>query len=256
VFNHCLEDAVYAYLLALKVGTPTPSAPDLFNTLWQDALVASSVDFRHPTSAAFLQTLGRELLDGLPAAWEQTGLDVAVDGTGEPMIQKPCRLVLGARGQTELEFHGCICLLARPRDPLDARGLTLLVVTPVTSPFSPCFTRRSDLLTGYQLLADAYCDRWDGELVAHVGFWNFIKARTGARIVDPALVPARRRSEMTEYVEKLWWIAESAARNRFSRTSRDAVTIPCPRCVFLRHCLDGDATGLRFSTSPALAAIA
>lgn len=256
VFDHCVEDAVYRYLLSWKIGSASPGPEDLFEELWRESTASIPIQCHSPGSPDFLRRLGRDLLAQLPAAWERSHLDIVVDDCGEPVIRKPLRLSLGRRGRIQLELCGCIGALVLTPHQNGGRDLALLEVTPITLNHGTRFVRRSDQLTGGQLLVNAHFRRWGDRLVTRVGFWDFIKARQGARIADPLLVDARSHNDMDEYEEKLWWIAESVIRQHFSRTSREHFNCPCPQCPFVRHCLDEDATDLLFPTVPALAATA
>lgn len=256
IFDHCLEDAVYRYLLSWKLRTASPGPVQVFEELWRESIASVPIQCHNPSSPDFLRRLGANLLARLPDAWERSQFDIVVDDCGEPIIKKPLRLQLGRRGRIDLEICGSVGALVQTPHEVGGCDLVLLEVTPITLNHGKRFARRSDHLTGCQLLVDSHFRRWGDRTLTRIGFWDFIKGRQGGRIADPLLVQARSQIEMIEYGEKLWWIAENVVRQRFSRTSREHFNCPCPQCPFVRHCLDEDATDLVFPTVPALAATA
>jgi hypothetical protein len=231
VFAHCVEDAVYPYLLAWKLGTPLPDPAEVFDALWHEATSESEVHFVDRQGHRVLRRLGRSLLRKMPSAWERSELDIVTDDHCEPVIQKPLRLDLGSRRGVQLEFCGCVGVLAQPQEPADPTGLVLLEVSPALRP-GAWLARRADRLTGAQLLADAHRARWGDRVIARTGFWDLIATCGEPRRLEPVLGRARTPSEVAEYGEALWWMAERAGQAHRTRADDDACGPPASRCPF------------------------
>lgn len=255
VFGGCIEQSVYHFLLETAIGGRVTDPIEQFVKIWREALSERPPQFRARENAQSFERAGTKLMRLLGGAWKRSGLAIARYRDGTPLIRLPASLEWDLKfdrtPQLALELIGTIGVIVEGRD----LGRALLEVTTVRSPHSHRFVRRTDILTGYQLLFNEEGRRefWDKEVNA-VGFWDFIKTEADASIADPLFAPARQADEITEFCNKVDWMAEDVAQGRFTRTSRWEWNTPCARCPYARHCMDEDTTGLLFPSQPLIAA--
>lgn len=241
IFSAIVGDTVQSYLMAHSLAMKWEPG-EKWVQWWRDAICEQSPIFSGNRTAQDLERMGLALMRQLPKAWARTGLTVLTNAREEPLVRRATSACLGKRGDVTVDLQGQVEVLVKSPDGF----VGLLEIAAVHSPHSERFTRRSDLLTGKQLLADDYLSVDLDARVIFVGFWDFIYTRSQTAIAPPRQVRARTESELSEYREKCWWIADDITRERFPRTSRWQFNTPCACCPFAGHCLYNDMNGLDF----------
>jgi hypothetical protein len=240
VFAHCITDSVHRYLLARAQGERLPRPMAYFRTLWEESLSNTPLSFERGYPASRYLRMGRDLMQQLPTAWERSGLTIARDRQGAPLIATPMSCEIGVQGQLHLHLADTVSVLAT-----DEKGaLALLQIACPLRPHSLQQVRSSALLAGYEELMEGNRERLGLPRLHLAGFWDFLRS-AHARIEAPLFVPARSHYGRRLYREKLWWMADQVRHRLFPQVSRGSKQKPCRDCVFNGHCHDGDASGLR-----------
>lgn len=241
-FGRCIDLAVRDYLSALTLGGPLPDPVARFLELWRGQTRGSELVFAATKAPEDFERSGCDLMKVFPEVWTSTGLTVATDTDGKPLVGLRLRMVVGCRHGIKLRFSGEIDLVAY------TPAMALGVVDAKTSQavHTHLHTRRSDQLTGYQLLFEANRRQLGLPGLSALGFMDFIKRQKSSTVEPPVLVPPRSAAELDEYRDKLFWMADDIARGRFPRASRMLFDSPCEACDFSVHCVDGDTEGLVF----------
>lgn len=254
IFGGCVEQSVYGYLLE-TTRAQTPCGPiERFVMLWREALTEHAPHFRAREDRQSFERAGIKLMRLLPTFWKRTRWSIARAPGGSPIVRVPATLEWDFRfdhtPQLALELVGTLGLVVeRP-----GLGRGLLEVATVRSPHSARFARYADQLTALQSLYEKNVEADLGANLKAVGFWDFIKTEADASIDAPLWVPPRSLAETAEFADRVDWMAQEVARNRFTRTSRWQWNTPCAHCAYARHCIDQDNTGLRFPAQPLIAA--
>jgi RecB family exonuclease len=237
-FGEAVDLAVRAYLLALATDAPRPDPVAVFSRGWRAACQAQTLTYAASQRPEDFAAMGEGLLALFPAAWAETGLTLARDGTGGPLLDLELAVSLGGG----VSLTGVLDLVVYT----PAGALALLDVKSASSAHTLTFARRADQLTAYQLLLDAHAARLGLPKVGRLGFLDLLKRKRSPSIAPPLLVPRRTAAELDELVQKAHWLAEDIRRGRFPRSSRHAFNSPCTLCEYAGHCIEGDATGLVF----------
>ncbi len=219
----------------------TPDAGALFDGAWQAARDAGGIEYSTTQSPESLTATGRALVAQFAAAWPGFGLLPALDGDGEPVLERKLEVPLAAG----LVFAGQPDLVV-----LDADGaLGCLDLKTPSSPADPAWLAGADQLTGYQFLLDAHAERLGLPPVARLGLVELIKRKVtakgkGPEVCPPVTVARRAPEELAAYTQKVLWVAEDIDRGRFPKRSLMAHNSPCGLCAFRGLCQDGDPDGV------------
>lgn len=241
-FGRCIDTAVREYLRALTLGQPLPAPVTRFRELWHRARVEHTLVFSKTQNHGTFERTGITLMQAFPESWDATGLEVALNAHGDPLLDVSLSHYLGRHLQIEVYLDGALDLLAYT----EGGELAIVDVKTAASAHSALYTRRSDQLTTYQILVAHHRERLELPRVRWLGFLDLVKRRASARINKPILVPPRSPAEIAEFKQKCFWIAEDIQRQRFPRASRMQFNTPCELCAFAQHCVHGDSTGLVF----------
>ena len=248
-FGDAVHQAIEQYLRAgVRGESCDPVAA--FTAVWDHHTATTALEYPNPWSAAELRATGQRLLALFPGAWAQAELALALDGQGEPLLERrleaPLAPGLNLTGKPDLVV-------------LDAQLRTLILdlKTPSQAGAIEAFEARADQLAAYQLLLDANAEALGGlEPVAGVGFWELVKRKVASRhggkgpeIRRLALAPARTPDQLADLRQKWVWLAEDIGRGRFPRRPRQAHNSPCLLCDFRRHCAAGEDPELCFPDS-------
>lgn len=248
VFGGVVHQVIETWLRGWLCG-PAPDAGALFDTAWQTARDAGGIDYSTTQSPEGLTATGRALATGFAAAWPGFGLLPALDGTGEPVLER----------KLELQITPGLVFVGKPDlVVLDGDGaLGCLDLKTPSSPTDPAWLAGADQLTGYQLLLDAHAERLALPPVARLGLLELVKRKVatkngkGPEVCPPVTAPRRAPEALAAYTQKVGWVAEDIDRGRFPKRSLMAHNSPCGLCAFRGLCQDGDPEGL---VLPAVAA--
>ena len=237
VFGGVVHQVIETWLRGWLCG-PAPDAGALFDTAWQTARDAGGIDYSTTQSPEGLTATGRALATGFAAAWPGFGLLPALDGAGEPVLER----------KLELQITPGLVFVGKPDlVVLDADGaLSCLDLKTPSSPTDPAWLTGADQLTGYQLLLDAHAERLALPPVARLGLVELVKRKVATKTgkgpeVCPPITVARRAPEiLAAYAQKVGWVAEDIDRGRFPKRSLMAHNSPCGLCAFKGLCQDGD----------------
>ena len=248
VFGGVVHQVIETWLRGWLHG-PAPDAGALFDTAWQTARDAGGIDYSTTQSPEGLTATGRALATGFAVAWPGFGLLPALDGAGEPVLER----------KLELQITPGLVFVGKPDlVVLDGDGaLGCLDLKTPSSPTDPAWLTGADQLTGYQLLLDAHAERLALPPVARLGLLEPVKRKVatkngkGPEVCPPVTAPRRAPEALAAYTQKILWVAEDIDRGRFPKRSLMAHNSPCGLCAFRGWCQDGDPEGL---VLPAVAA--
>lgn len=240
-FGTVVDEVIRDYLLALALGKPLPNTAEQFVESWRAVRSREVIRYASTQVPEDFETIGIALMRELPAAWQRTGFQVALDGQGEPLIQRELRAQVRSEGVI-VPIKGTLDVGVYTRDG----KLAIIDAKSATMPHSVLYTLRADQLTMYQLLFEVHAEGLGLPPLEKLGFWDLLKRRESARIEDPVLVPLRTRAELAAWVNKILWLAEDDRRGRFAKSSRYHYNSPCEECEFASFCVEGDIEGLKF----------
>ncbi|HMR03905.1 MAG TPA: PD-(D/E)XK nuclease family protein, partial [Candidatus Competibacter phosphatis] len=199
-------------------GELTGAAPDpvaSFDREWTAARNAGGVEYAATQSPESLTATGRALASGFASAWPTFQRLLAVDGQGAPLLELKLEVQLGPR----LVYVGRSDLLT-----FTSEGeLECLDLKTPSTPTDPEWLVRADQITGYQLLLDAHAERLGLPPVERLGLLELVKRKMptktgkGPEVLAPITVPRRSATEMTDYAQKVRWVAEDIERGRFPK---------------------------------------
>jgi hypothetical protein len=253
VFGGVVHGVVEAWLRGWLQGR-VPDAGALFEAAWQAARAAGGIDYSTTQSPDSLTATGRALVEQFAAAWPGFGLLPALDGDGEPLLER----------KLEVRLAPGVVFVGKPDIvTLDGDGAPgcLDFKTP-SSPTDPGWLTGADQLTGYQLLLDAHAERLGIPPVARLGLLELVKRKVptkngkGPEVCPPVTVARRAPDELVAYAQKVRWAAEDIDRGRFPKRSLMAHNSPCGLCAFRGLCQDGDTEGLTIPDVDSPAALA
>ena len=240
VFGRVVHQAIEAWLRGWLNGR-VPDVGARFDRDWTSARAAGGIDYAATQSPESLAATGRALVEQFAAAWPGFGLWPALDGDGEPLLERQLEIPLGSG----LTYVGRFDLAV-----VDAGGaLVCLDVKTSSGLIDPDWLAGADPLTGYQLLLDAHAERLGLPPVGRLGLLELIKRKVtpkgkGPEVRPPLMVARRGPNDLAAYTQKVLWVAEDIDRGRFPKRSLMAHNSPCGLCAFRRWCQDGDPDGL------------
>jgi len=104
----------------------------------------------------------------------------------------------------------------------------------------PDFEVKSDQLTAYQILLDAYAYKFGIPAVGSLGFLEAIKRKTTPDWDAPRMTKRRSPERVKEYLDKVIWMAEDIRKGRTPSRSLMAWNSPCKMCDFFSLCTTGN----------------
>jgi hypothetical protein len=242
VFGRSLDRATRDYLIAIATGASLPDPVATFKSLWQRERQSTPIVYAATQTPEVFERMGSDLLRQLPGAWDQTGFQVALDHESRPLIDVRLSMELGSMHGVELAYDGVIDVMVYDRDG----DLGVVDVKSSQASHTELYTRRSDQLTSYQMLIDANAELLGLPRLQKLGFWDFLKRKNSSVIEAPVMVARRSPLDISEYREKVFWMADDIRRRRFPKSSRMQFNTPCELCDFSKHCVDGDEEDLLF----------
>jgi hypothetical protein len=244
-FGTCLDIATREYVRAVTLGSTPENPVAHFRRLWQEKRSELMLTYASTQSPESLEKMGVALMELWPSDWAQSGFEVALDQEGHPLIDVPLRVLVGRRGDIELEMYCVLDLVVYTPEA----ELTIIDCKSAARMHSTLYAHRSAQLTSYQFVMEANRQRLGLPPVQRLGFWDFLKRKKSSRIEPPLLIDPRPNEVIKEFCEKLFWLAEDIARKRFPKSSRMLHNTPCEACDYAQYCVYGDAEGLLFPQS-------
>lgn len=235
-FGKAIDKAVESYLLALTLGQRVPDPVAVFKTEWDKQRNEQSLSYAATQTPEQFERMGLDLMKTFPDVWEKSGMQIALDGDGVPLLQRKLSVNLGR----DITLVGVIDLMAYT----PSADLALIDAKTTAVANTELFAHRADQLTDYQLLVAAHSKALGIPRVEYLGFFDFLKRKASARCEAPELVPARTPMDIHEFKQKVTWLAEDIRRGRFPRASRMTYNTPCNLCDYAGHCVHGETEGL------------
>lgn len=236
-FGTCVDTTLRDYLMAVSQNAVPPDPVDAFTRRWKHACESAPMTFSATQSPEALEQMGRLMMEAFPDRWDETRWTVAKDAAGAPMLDRRFRVQLGPA----LYLTGLLDLAIYTQDG----AFALVDIKTGASAHTERFAKLSDQLTSYDLLLHAHGRDLGLPELERLGFLTLLKRKKTVRI-ETALVAARTRDELEEFIRKCGYIADDLRRGRYDRCSRLAHNSPCGLCDYAAHCIDGDSDGLLF----------
>lgn len=245
-FGGSVATAFEQFVVGMVSGKPVDPV-EVFRREWTQFTSTRIVGYSSMFSEEGLTAIGEILMQKLPDAWDESGLMVAMDGNGDPLVERRLDLEIGKgvyfRTKLDIAVYD------------QQLRLGIIDVKTPKDPSSTEFTLLSDQLTAYQGAVDAHkASLGIEDSVSFVGYWEFLKRNvpkkqgTGPYIHRPEIVQARPRKDVDAYMQKVAWVAENIQAGRFPRTPRMAFNSPCAMCSFANLCSKRSTEGLVFSS--------
>ncbi|WP_019023052.1 PD-(D/E)XK nuclease family protein [Thioalkalivibrio sp. ALE23] len=215
-----------------------------FRKDWSHITRNQALEYSSTMGPDMVPKVGERLVKQFAEQWPHWGLGVILDHQGEPMVERRLKADIG--GGLILSSQPDTLVMSRQRQvfPLDFKT--------AASPCEEWFPDVSDQLTAQQIVLDAHAEELGTGLVDEVAFGELIKKAIpktegpgkGPQVLAPKKAPRRDRRKVREYVEKIHWIAEDIAAERFPARPGSAFNSPCKMCDYRRLCHHDDDTGL------------
>lgn len=239
-FGTCLDISTREYLHAIAVDSFVPDPVSRFLELWRKARAQSPLTYASTQTPQAFENMGVDLMKSFPTAWDETRFLIARDVKRQPLLNVRLQVSLGTKRGIEVILTGILDLIA-----YSEIALGIVDVKSARSMPTPSFAMRADQLTMYQLMLGAHRELLGLPSVGWLAFWDFLKLKS-PRIEPPVCVPPRPVQDLCEFREKMFWLAEDIARERFPKASRMQHNTPCDECDFAPACITDDEEGLLF----------
>lgn len=224
-------------------------AASAFRAAWREALQAGMV-FSTTQTPASIEASACALLEQFPSAWRATGLMPLIDHDGAPVLEREYRTLLAPGIGLRARLDG---LFVSIRDG----SIAALDFKTQAAETDPLFVSQADQLTVQQIVVEANRAALGIECVDRVGFMVALRRAVpksargkGPVVLAPQLVPARTGAVITDYRQRILWMADDIARGRFPRNPRMSHNTPCVECDYRLHCAYGSSERLVRMTSP------
>lgn len=248
-FGKCVDVAVREFLDALTRGTALPDPVARFVKLWDEQCNDNELSYASTQTPEDFTEMGKGLMDAFPSAWERTGFTVVTDANGDPLLDLNLKVYLGEELGIQLWWSGILDVVVYT----EQMDTAVIDVKTGAAEHTPLYAYRAEQLTGYQILLDAHRPQLGIPQVDRLGFIDLLKRKSSSPILTPVVVPRRSTAELSEFRQKLFWIADDIRRRRFPKVSRMQYNSPCTLCDFSGHCVRGDEEGLVFPDRPTVA---
>lgn len=244
IFGGAIDEAVDAHLRGLLQGREVDPT-EVFIAAFLQKADEGPVDYGAKWSEESMLAMGIELMKRWPDAWQEMGLTVACDATGEPLMQREVAFAL----------PGNVIVRGRIDLGVFTREGEFAVVDNKTAaqPYPETALMLNEQLTTYQIGMDIAAEQWGLPKPGRLGLIEMIKRQVPKRTgqgptVEPLVLTARRsEQQVKEYLQKILWIAEDIRGQRFMKNPRMAFESPCAMCSMARACTAGDYTDVDFS---------
>jgi len=243
VFGKAIDHATTVYLVALGKGDDGVDPERVFVKDFEERLSRNEVTFTgHDRDA--LEQIGRVLMRQFPAYWESTGLLVATDRRGEPIVQRRLLMDLGS-GLTVVIIPDVVAVnLAGQTHVLDVKA--------TASPATEGFAMVSEQLLTYRLGVSVHAENLGIEMPSWTGFVEGVKKAipktakgTPPHWAPLSLAPCNANLSLRDLVQDYHQVAHDIQSRRFPRRPRMAWNTPCDLCDFRKLCFEGSMEGLR-----------
>ena len=239
VFGKAVHKVWADWVLAWHEGDDF-DMPTAFEEEWHRRTTGEAIEYTSRMKEEDLLALGREFGKLFPEAWVRTGLLLAVDRAGKPLVER--HLMVRAGGIT---LQGHLDLVV-----VDQEGR--LGIPDVKTPAQAStleYAMKADQLTLYQILVEGNEESLGlGGVVDHLGFFEGIKRKVGGRkgpeVHLPLWVPPRTEKVKQAYLNKVSWIAQQVRGGYFPERSLGAFESPCNLCDYRGLCINGSMEGL------------
>jgi len=225
--NLAYGTAIHAAVETVVRGQVTEAADagNVFMIEWDKQTASSPLKFGEKFDQASMRTMGIKMAEHFVEAWEKSGF--------QPVMTTDDKLLIEER--MEVEVAPGVILSAQPDAIVWTRNGDLAVVDFKTagSKSLPDFEVKSDQLTAYQIVQDAYADKFGTPSVGSLGFFEAIKRKTIHDWDAPRMTGRRSPERVKEYLDKVIWMADDIRKQRMSRRSLMAWNSPCKLCVLI-----------------------
>lgn len=213
----------------------------------EDRLNSMAVEIPSGRSEDDYLEMGKMLVERFPDAWDKTGLNVLIDPSSEPVIERKLR----ARIAPGIILSGTPDLFAINEDG-DVGVPDIKTPAQVSS---PVFSEASEQLTSYEILAEDPANReaLGIDQVDRLGFLEGLKKKVPktSKGEGPTWQPihwSESRSDQArqDVVRKATELKRSHERDYFPKRPRMAYNTPCDMCDFRELCHKGNPEGLIF----------
>lgn len=247
IFGTIGHDVVEQVVRAHFDGKKPIDAADVFTEKWRKATKDQIIKYNSVFGPKDLEATGASLLEQFEREWPDRVLEPVINENGEPVMEER----LYTQIAEDIFLTGKPDLLC-----MDEDGRVLLTDWKfVGNPSEDEFVHQSDQLTGYHLLARENADYLGIEKVDGVVFFEGVKRKvSGRKGPQWHMTPCSTRTaqQIQELFDKIRWIGEDIAKQRFPKRSRAAYNSPCMMCDYSAYCSSGDTTGLILPQQDAL----
>lgn len=244
-FGSSLASAMESFVGGIVTGTFVDPVP-VFQQGWATFCRDNAVKYGRYDSQEGLAATGTALMEMFPDAWDREGLTVALDSTGQPMVERKLTVDLGegTRLVTKLDLMAF------------NRNWELLLIDQKTTktPTDIRFALLGEQLTAYQMVVTAHAPQLGLPQIDGLAYWELIKraipkkpgAGQGPTIEAIGAVKPRSNADVTTFVSKAQRIAQRIRDRDFPKTPRMAWNSPCMGCAYLDLCAQRRTEGLTF----------
>lgn len=238
VYGSAVHKAIEAHLV--EGADPV----DTFLAEWDSAVENTAIQYSQAMGPEALRACGQVVLRRFAETfWPESGLTVAHDATGRPLVE----VDLGASLGDNVTLWGKIDLLAFNQDGN-------LLILDFKTPASPCpavFPMVADQLTDYQVLVEANEETLNVGPVDAMGYVELLKRAipktsrgTGPTVHLSALAPRRTPAQLNAWISKVKAEVRDMRAGRYPRDPGPAYRLACDGCEFAAHCIHGIEDGL------------
>lgn len=247
VFGTTGHDIIEKIVRAQFEGKGPIDAADEFVSQWREATKKQIIAYNSVFGPDDLEATGAKLISQFERDWPTLGLEPVVNENGEPVIEERLYTQI-ADGVFLTGKPDLLCM--------DEEGRVLLTDWKfVGNPSQDVFVHQSDQLTGYCLLARENADYLGIDKLDAVTFFEGVKRKvSGRKGPEWHQTPRTSRTDrqIQELYDKIRWIAEDIAKQRFPKRSLAAYNSPCMMCDYSAYCTSGDTDGLILPQQDAL----
>lgn len=230
--NLAFGTAIHAMVEAVikRVVETGEEAKAVFRDSWDKAMASAPLKFSKNMPQDKMERVGQGMAETFPEVWVESGFEPVMNTDNELLIEK----------RMEVEVSPGVVLSAQPDAIVWTRDGDLAVIDYKTAASSalPEFEGVSDQLTAYQIVLDAYAEKFGTPLVSKVGFFEAIKRLTKPWNL-PRMSDRRTPDQVDEYLNKVRWMAGDIQNGHLPRRSLMAWNSPCKMCDYFNLCHHG-----------------
>ena len=252
-FGGALSKAMDAFSRS-TITTDRIDPVPVFVDSWRNFTANNVVKYSSKQTDEGLEETGVRLMQLFPEAWENEGLVVALDSSGEPMIERKLVVDIGSKVMLVTKLD----LMAYNSD-----WELVLVDEKSTARITDVrFALMGEQLTAYQVAVTAFSHKLGLPPPKRLAYWELIKrpvpktSRGEGPTIEPIHdVDARSDEDIEAYVEKVQAIADRVRNRDFPKTPRMAWNTPCLMCDFLDICSQKRVESFSFQSEEAKEAV-